>query len=112
MKNLIIVMSCGLLLGMASAQAAVKVESQKAKDAKSKVEARCHVALADGSETIAYWRVTPKAFSKLSKRALNRKVKSQKSKKKVSVYDVYECVTEQDEFSSDKSKALDKKSVH
>ena len=111
MKNLIISTCCVLILSIFSAQAAMLSEGSNNKNIEKnkKVNAKCHVVLVDGSEAIIFYRIKAEKFSKLTNKIVGKRVLTQKSTKKIKVYRAYECVLDKEDFTSQKSQSLDKK---
>ena len=111
MKGFRVSISCFLLLAIFSVQAAqsVKPTEESVRGNNKKVNAKCHVALIDGSEVIQFWLTKPEVISKLANHIVGKKVMKKKSLDKIKIYKAYECVLEGHEFTSLKAQALDKK---
>lgn len=111
MKNLIISISYVLLFSVFSIQAAMQTDKvdKRASKKNETVDAKCHVALIDGSETIIFFHIYSDKFPKLSNEIEGKRVLTQKSIEKIKVYRVYECVLDEDDFTKANSKSLDKK---
>ena len=108
MKSLIISALCMFLFSTFSVQAAMPNEKSQTEKTKY-VNAKCHVALIDGSDTIIYYHINSDKFSKLANEIVGKRVLTQKSIKKIKIYRVHECALDEDDFTSTKSKSLDKK---
>lgn len=111
MKNLIISISYVLLFSVFSIQATMQTDKvdKRASKKNETLDAKCHVALIDGSETIIFFHIYSDQFPKLSNDIVGKRVQTQKSVERIKVYRVYECVLDEDNFTKDSSKALDKK---
>lgn len=111
MKNFIISTCCVLIFSIFSVQAAMPNEGSDSKNIEKnkKVNAKCHVVLVDGSEAIIFYRIKVEKFSKLANKIVGKRVLTQKSTQKVKVYQAYECVLKEDDFTSPNSQFLDKK---
>ena len=80
------------------------------KDKENKlITAKCHVLLVDGNESIYFSRLPYNRFKSLSKWVVGKKVLPEKSMEKVKVYNAFQCVLKEDEFSDVKAQLLDKK---
>jgi len=111
MKKILISISCTCLLALSSAQADTAVNAEKNIGGDVKVDAKCHVVLVDGNESIALWRLSPMHYSKLTKTAVGEKTLSTKTHKEVKIYKVIECTLEHQMFTDLKSQKLDKKTL-
>jgi hypothetical protein len=65
-----------------------------------KIDAKCHIELYGGQQTIYFATVQGSHLSKLVRRLSNRSIPTVFSQKKQKVYKVYECVKLSDKFSS------------
>ena len=101
-----IIYECTLVL-ILTTNSALAGTQQKNKPSKS-MNAKCHVVLANGNESILLYRLKAKKFKSLPQRVNGSKVATSKSNKKVSVLKVHECVADEEEFSSARAKLLDK----
>lgn len=111
MKKVILSICCVSIFSIFSVQAVMqnKGVDKKANEKNKIVNAKCHVALVDGSEAIIFYRLQSEHFSKLTKKIVGKKVLTQESIKKIKVYKAYECVLEQDSFTKASTQSLDKK---
>lgn len=111
MKNFIILTYCMFLFSLFSVQAAMPNEEsgKKAIEENKKVNAKCHVTLVDGSEAIIFWKTQPKKLSKLANNVAGKRVSTQKSLKKIKVYRAFQCVLDEDDFTSPRARSLDEK---
>jgi hypothetical protein len=111
MKKFTVSAYCLLLIITFSTQAALqpKEDDKRAVEKNKIVNAKCHVSLVDGSEAIIFYRLKSNDFPRLSNKIVGKKVLTQKSINKIKVYQVFECVLEQNEFTSSNSQSLDKK---
>jgi len=110
MRNFTVISLSILLFTFISIQAAKAVSVDKGKVAGSDkmINAKCHVALIDGSEAVLFWRTKPEHLSKLSKRIAGQSAAGQKSIERIRIYRAFECVAEGSKFSSLKAQTLDK----
>lgn len=104
MKKLIKSIASVLCLTFLSTQVVADTNENKKSQL---VDAKCHVALSDGGEAIALWRLSLQEFSDLPQKALSRKVTSKKTREKVSIIRVYECALEQAKFTQAGARVLD-----
>lgn len=111
MKSFKLLILCALLLALFSVQAAkpVKTVEERGGTSNKKLDAKCHVTLVDGTEAIQFWLTKSDGLSKLANHIIGKKVTKQKSRDKIKIYKVYECVLEGDKFTSLKAQSLDKK---
>lgn len=111
MKNIFISICCVVMFSVFSVQAAMPNEGSNKKTIKKtkKVNAKCHVALIDGSEAIIFYRIQANKLAKLADSVQGKKISTQKSLGKIKVYRAFECVLEEDDFTSGKALALDQK---
>jgi hypothetical protein len=111
MKKITLSVYCLFIVITFSAQAALqtKEDDKRAVEKNKTVNAKCHVSLVDGSEAIIFYRLKSDDFPRLSKKIVGKKVLTQKSINKIKVYQVFECVLDQNEFTNSNSKSLDKK---
>lgn len=111
MKNFIISTCCMFLLGIFSVHAAMKndVGGEKTIEKIKKVNAKCHVTLLDGSETVIFWRTQPKKLSKLVNNIVGQKVATHKSLEKMKIYKAFQCVLDGDDFTSFQARSIDEK---
>lgn len=75
----------------------------------NKVEAKCHVELFGGNETIYFRMINRMELGQLPKQLINREVRTSLSRKKQKIYKVHECVFLTAKFSLTKSQVIDKK---
>ena len=108
MNKLIISIFYVLLFSVFSIQPAMAGENNPTKK-KKYVNAKCHVALIDGSDTIIFYHINSDKFPKLANEIVGKRVLTQKSNEKIKIYRVYECVLDNDDFTKANSKALDMK---
>lgn len=106
MKELIILITCLFMLIVFSSQAE-NITNKKEQENLKQVSAKCHVTLIDGSEVITFWRIKPKSLVKLTNKVVGKKVSTQKSVEKIKVYRAFQCVLEDDDFTSLKARKLD-----
>jgi hypothetical protein len=78
-----------------------------AKQANKKVDAKCHVELYGGVETIYFRTIKSDQLDKLAKKLINRSVLTPLSSEKQKIYKVLECVFLQDTFKASSSKKID-----
>lgn len=71
-----------------------------------KVDAKCHVELFGGQQTIYLATVKENHLNKLSDRLANRKIRTVFSKDKQQVFKVFECVKLENTFSSIQARNL------
>lgn len=111
MKSFIISIYCTFLVSIFSVQAAIPNEGSEKKtiEKNKKVNAKCHVSLIDGSEAIIFYRIQSDKFPKLANKIVGKRVLTQKSIEKIKIYRTYECVLDEDNFTSTNSQSLDKK---
>ncbi|KGJ87272.1 TapY2 family type IVa secretion system protein [Colwellia psychrerythraea] len=111
MNNLTKLISYMLLFSVFSVKAAIPDETVEKRATKmdETVDAKCHVALIDGSETILFYHVYSNKFPKLANEIVGKRVLTQKSNEKIKIYRVYECVLDNDDFTKANSKTLDMK---
>jgi len=81
--------------------------SQKVK----RVDAKCHVELYGGTETIYFRTIKSRQLEKLAKQVLNRDVLTPTSSGKKKVYKVHECVLLENTFKTSRSNQLDAKTA-
>ena len=85
-----------------------KQPDKKAKQ-EDKVEAKCHVELFGGNETI-YSRVINRIqLNNLPKELVNRNIRTSFSREKQKIYKVHECVFSTAKFTLTKSQRIDEK---
>ncbi len=82
--------------------------SEKANKSSKSVNAKCHVALANGHQDILLYRLKANKLKSLPQRVNGSKVTIARSNKKVSVLKVYECVIEEEKFTRASARLLDK----
>ncbi|TMM45923.1 TapY2 family type IVa secretion system protein [Colwellia ponticola] len=113
MKTIIIVVACFFTFTFFASQAAIPntTTDKNLAKAANKVNAKCHVALINGHEAIVFYRLNVKKFSRLTDNIVGKKVLTQESNKKIKIYRVYECVLETDNFTEQKSRLLDAKTL-
>lgn len=111
MNKLIISSYCIFIIAIFSMPAAIANESgeKEAIENNIKVNAKCHVALIDGSDSIIFYRIHSDKFHKLEGKIVGKKVLTQKSPEKIKIYRAFECVLDKDDFTQSNSKLLDKK---
>jgi hypothetical protein len=91
----------------------VNVMSAQAKELEAtamRVEVKCYVELAGGSETISLWKIEPSSLAALPDVIIGHKaniIGGQSSKKKGTIYRVKQCILAKDEFSSPIARAMD-----
>ena len=72
-----------------------------------KLDAKCHVELYGGVETIYFRTIKSDQLDKLAKKLINKSVLTPSSSEKQKIYKVYECVLLQDTFKTNSSKQVD-----
>jgi hypothetical protein len=72
-----------------------------------KVDAKCHVELYGGVETIYFRTIKSNQLDKLLKKLINKNVLTPSSSEKQKIYKVHECVFLQDTFKTSSSKKVD-----
>ncbi len=77
--------------------------------ADNKISVKCHVSLIDGSQNISFWDIHQKHLRKLSQRVVGTKVRKTATREMVSIFKVYECLPEGEEFSSKAAQLLESK---
>jgi hypothetical protein len=87
------------------------IANQPVKSSKQakKVEAKCHVELFGGNETIYFRMINSEDLSKLANRVINRKILTTFSGEKKKIYKVHECVYATASFTLTKSQNIDKR---
>jgi len=105
MKNYFIVMFAFILIisstsSLAAANTSVNNNSTK------RVDAKCHVALFGGAETIYARSIKSNELKQLAARIVNLKVMTELSTKKQKIYKVFECVLVNDDFSRLKARQI------
>lgn len=93
------------------AENSTKRATKKPQENIKQVNAKCHVALIDGSEEILLYRIAIEKYRKLANSIVGSKVSTSKSNKKIKVYRAYECVLEDDAFTSRKAQSLDRNTL-
>ena len=76
-----------------------------------KVDAKCHVELYGGAETIYFRTIKSGQLEKLAQKVVNRKVLTPLSSDKKKIYKVHECVLLKDSFKASASKRIDAKTA-
>jgi len=76
-----------------------------------KVDAKCHVELYGGTESIYFRTIKSGQLEKLAKQVLNRDVITPTSSEKKKIYKVHECVLLDSTFKTNRSKRLDSKTA-
>jgi len=72
-----------------------------------KVDAKCHVELYGGEETIYFRTIKLGQLEKLANKVVNRSVLTTISSKKKKIYKVHECVLLKNSFKASRSKTVD-----
>jgi len=113
MKNIIIFICCSFVLLACSSYAENSTTSANKKPQENikQVNAKCHVALIDGSEEILLYRIAIEKYRKLADSIVGSKVSTSTSNKKIKVFRAYECVLEDDAFTSRKAQSLDRNTL-
>lgn len=83
------------------------IEAKSSATPDKKVDAKCFVELVGGGETVAFWNISSKKLSGLSKSIVGRKVVVANSKQKVAVYKAHECALLNDDFLGSRAKIVD-----
>ncbi len=73
-----------------------------------KVDAKCHVQLLGGEETVAFWSIPSNKLSGLVDKIVGSKVITN-ANKKTSVYKAFECVLLEEKFTHGRAQAIDAK---
>ena len=81
--------------------------TSNAEQANKKVDAKCHVELYGGVETIYFRTIKSNQLDKLAKKLINRSVLTPSSSEKQKIYKVHECVFLRDTFKTTSSKKID-----
>jgi hypothetical protein len=74
----------------------------------NKVKARCFVSLYGGQQTIVYQIINEKRFKNLSTSLTNKTVMTTLSENKQKIYEVIECVKNDDPFTDNNALAVEK----
>lgn len=96
-----------LLTAVTILTTSASIEAFGAQKDKSRIHAKCHVALSDGTETVVFWIIPKKQIANYAPKIEGKKVA--KAKGKVSIYKAFECVADSDEFSSARAQLIDSK---
>jgi hypothetical protein len=99
-NNVIVLMVLTLALFASNSSAADKVKADK------KVDAKCHIELIGGVQTIYFATVKSSQVSSMTKSLVNHKVSTTLSNKKLQVYKAFECVLLTDKFNSETARML------
>ncbi|MFT5759291.1 MAG: RPA family protein [Alteromonadaceae bacterium] len=76
-----------------------------------KVDAKCHIELYGGAQTLYFRTIKLENLDKLAKKIINRSVLTTLSSKKQKIYKVYECVLLKDTFKASSSKQVDERTA-
>jgi len=76
-----------------------------------KVDAKCHVELYGGGETLYFRTIKSSELEKLAKKLINRSVLTPVSSEKKKIYKVHQCVLLKDTFKTSRSKQIDAKTA-
>jgi len=82
-------------------------EAEQINKKSQKVDAKCHVELYGGGETLYFRTIKREKLKSLAKKMVNRSVLTPMSSTKRKVYKVHECVLLQDTFKASRSKEVD-----
>ena len=99
-KKLLMIFTIGIL---STSVLAKQVDKEEGKT----VEAKCHIELFGGGETIHFIVINEHRFKTLPQQLVNRSVLTQLSDKKRKIYKVNECTLLNDDFKSSRAQLMD-----